>query len=464
MDRDQTAELFSQGRDAWNAWAEDRRAARKVLEAEGLWIPKRDWFGHNKIKYAEARLWMESAAADFSGVYFLAASEKAWDERKEAEGGKPPAEPNPLQPRPANFEGFVFPGDVRFDGATFLGASAFDGATFCGDAWFKNVSFMGAAFFKSANFKGGAVFDRSRFRGDAWFRSASFTGHAWFDSVRFHRAASFYSVTAEHGFALIGARFKSKVPDFLSAKFAEPVMFDNIRLETGVEPGGLFRSILGGVFLWLSGNLDHALSAKYRALKRLAAQSEDHGNEQNFFGGELRARRYNEDKPWHPGFWVGIVYEALSGFGHSILRPLLWLFALCLLSSWFYLGQYAPAGISPRAHIQAQILSHLPDRVGTLVPALQPEALPRLACKDGSPGDPAAAAVMLAIKKNSVFAAFDSAEKSTQLYACLYGYDDKLKTPTVPDIVVLWGIWQTFGSAAFLFLLLLALRNQFKIK
>ena len=33
-----------------------------------------------------------------------------------------------------------------------------------------------------------------------------------------------------------------------------------------------------------------------------------------------------------------------------------------------------------------------------------------------------------------------------------------------PDIVVLWGIWQTFASAAFLFLLLLALRNQFKIK
>ena len=176
MDRDQTVALFSQGRDAWNAWAEDRLAARKVLEAEGLWLPKRDWFGHNKIKYAEARLWMESAAADFSGVYFLGAGEKAREEPKEAEGGKPPAEPNPLEPRPANFEGFVFPGDVRFDGATFLGASAFDGATFWGDAWFKNVSFRGAAFFKSANFKGGAVFDRSRFRGDAWFRSAELHG------------------------------------------------------------------------------------------------------------------------------------------------------------------------------------------------------------------------------------------------------------------------------------------------
>ena len=233
---DQTVALFSQGRDAWNAWAEDRRAARNALEAEGLWIPKRDWFGHNKLRYAEARLWMESAAADFSGVYFLAGSEKAREERKEAEGGKPPAEPSPLEPRPANFEGFVFPGDVRFDGAIFLDGSSFDGATFWGDAWFKKATFQGSASFKSANFNGGAVFDRASFWGDALFRSAEFTGHAWFDSVRFYRTASFYSVTAKHGFALLGARFKRKVPDFLSAKFAEPVMFDNIRLEPGSSP------------------------------------------------------------------------------------------------------------------------------------------------------------------------------------------------------------------------------------
>jgi hypothetical protein len=34
----------------------------------------------------------------------------------------------------------------------------------------------------------------------------------------------------------------------------------------------------------------------------------------------------------------------------------------------------------------------------------------------------------------------------------------------VPDDVVLWGIGQTVVSAALLFLFLLALRNQFKIK
>ena len=114
-----------------------------------------------------------------------AAGEKAREEPKVAEGRKPPAGHNPLEPRPANFEGFVFPGDVRFDGAIFLDGSSFDGATFWGDAWFKKAIFQGSASFKSANFNGGAVFDRASFWGDALFRSAEFTGHAWFDSVRF---------------------------------------------------------------------------------------------------------------------------------------------------------------------------------------------------------------------------------------------------------------------------------------
>ncbi|MGO9546894.1 MAG: hypothetical protein ACLPPF_19125 [Rhodomicrobium sp.] len=63
-----------------------------------------------------------------------------------------------------------------------------------------------------------------------------------------------------------------------------------------------------------------------------------------------------------------------------------------------------------------------------------------------------------------MFGAFDST-KSTQIYACLYGFDANVKPAlAVPDAVVLWGIGQTAVSAALLFLFLLALRNQFKIK
>jgi len=295
------------------------------------------------------------------------------------------------------------------------------------------------------------------------FGSATFSGDAWFASARFKRGAFFESIRAKRAFSLIGARFRGYVPDFLSAKFEDEVLLDNVRLATGVEPGGLTRSILGGLVLWVFGKLDAVLSAKYRALKRLAIKNDDHRNEQIFFRGELRARRYIEDKPWHPGFWFGILYELASNFGHSISRPLLWLAAFGLLSSWFYLGEAAlPPEVSPRAQIQARLLAQLPERVQALSTVLRPSALPRLACKHGE-GDPVSAAALLAVRQSSVFGAFDST-KSAQIHACLYGYDETLKAPKVPDAVVLWGIGQTVLSATLLFLFLLALRNQFKIK
>jgi Pentapeptide repeats (9 copies) len=463
MDRCQTIALFVQGRDAWNAWANERLAERKVLEEKGRWLPKRDWFDHNKLKYEEARQWMESAAADFSGCRFLGSNEKAREENKESESAGQLGSIDPLEPRPAHFDAFIFPGKVQFDNATFYGDASFQGAIFEGDAWFKEAKFKGDAWFKSANFNGGAVFDRATFEGDAWFRSAAFTGHAWFDSVRFHRVASFYSVKAKHGFALLGASFKRRVPDFISSKFEEPILLDNIRLETGVEPGGFVRSVFGGLLLWLFGNPDHALSAKYRALRQFAVLGDDHRNEQIFFSGELRTWRYTSDKPWNLRFWYSVIYELTSNFGLSTLRPFLWLMMLSLLSSWFYLDQHVPPNVSARAYIEAQFLSYLPDRVHALIPALRPGVLPPLSCKDNSPGDPVAAALRLN-KTSSVLAAFESANNSTHNYACLYGYDEKMKMPLVPYAVVAWAGAQTVGSSVLLFLFLLALRNYFKIK
>ena len=378
----------------------------------------------------------------------------------------------------ARFASATFTGDARFASAIFIGTANFRIATFSGDArghilaksaWFMFLFFTGRlrfaffsrrirsffnrpirfADFESATFTGNAYFESATFTGNASFNSATFTGGAWFNSARFRRTAYFRDIKPQRAFSLIGARFRRRVPDFLSAKFAEPVLLDNVQLATGIEPGGLLRSVLGPA----SGLIDTALSAKYRALKRLAIQSDDHRNEQIFFRGELRARRYNEDKPWHPAFWFGILYELVSDFGHSISKPLLWLIAVSLISSWFYLGQHTAADGSPRAQLQARIVSHLPDsvrallfnaqlqarivahlpdRVLALLPAARAEALPALSCKHGD-GDPVRAAVLVAVRQSSVIGAFDSS-KSTQIYACLYGYDETLRRRWCPTM------------------------------
>ncbi len=497
----------------WNAWAEGLLAERKALEANGRWATEKDpnwefslrsdktraWMRKAVPKNDETRAWMKKAVADFSRCLFLlrgvdGTKKTAGEEKKESGDSGPPIKSIQLEASAAEFLFFVFPGsadfrsatfsgDAHFEGATFSGDADFERATFSGDAHFESATFSGDADFESATFSGDADFWSATFSGDAQFESATFSGDALFASARFRRVANFCAIASQRAFSLISTQFRWRTPYFLSAKFNEPVLFDNVQFATTVEPGGLFGSVFigGGRFIfWLaiaglltvlrigrfspSEFMTPELSAKYRALKRLAIQSDDHRNEQIFFRGELRARRYCEDKPWHSAFWFSILYEVAADFGHSISRPVLWLIAIGLLSSWFYLGQSVAPDVSPRAHIEARLLAHLPDRVQALIPALRPAALPPLACKDGSAGDPVAAASLLAAKKSSVFAAFDSAEKSTQIYACLYGFDERTRTAVVPDAVVLWGIWQTVASAALLFLFLLALRNQFKIK
>ena len=481
----------------WNAWAGPLLAERKAMEADGRWAAEKDWRGSLEPENAETRAWMEKAAADFSRCLFLVrggegTQETAGEHSKEDGSGEPPVKSIQLEGNGADFSGFVFPGTATFESATFSGYATFESATFSGDArfasttfagnatfasatfesaTFESATFSGRARFESATFTGPASFDSATFSGDASFKSttfsgnarfesATFTGNARFESARFRSEANFIAINSQRAFRLIDARFQWRVPDFLSAKFAEPVLLDNVQLAAGIEPGGLLRSIFGGLLLWITGGFDAALSAKYRALKRLAIQSDDHRNEQIFFRGELRGRRYNEDKPWHPAFWVGILYEVASDFGRSILRPILLLFALSLVSSWFYLGRHTLADVSPRAQLQARFLSHLPDRTGALFAAAQPAQA--LSCKQGK-GDPAAAAVLLAIRQSSVIGAHDSS-KNAQIYTCLYGTDGDPKAPVVPGAVVLWGIGQTLLSAALWFLFLLALRNQFKIK
>jgi hypothetical protein len=274
------------------------------------------------------------------------------------------------------FDGFIFPSDTKFEGANFGENVTFAGGTFHGHTWFWEARFCARTFFERAIFCRGISFERALFVRRVCFQGATFHGDAWFRNASFGRLASFASITANSRFSLIGARFQERVPDFLSAKFAEPVMLENVRCSRGVEPGGLLRSIILGGFLWVSGKLHPELSVRYRILKRLAIQSDHHRNEQFFFRGELRARRYSEDKPWHPSFWFGILYELASDFGHSISRPILWLIALGLLSSWFYLGQHVQADVSPRAHLQARLLSQLPDRLSALHLLLQPAKLP----------------------------------------------------------------------------------------
>jgi hypothetical protein len=97
----------------------------------------------------------------------------------------------------------------------------------------------------------------------------------------------------ERAFDLNRAEFW-EVPNFSQADFKQAPDFADVRFPL---PGFWF----GGCW---------ALIPQYRALRRMAIQGADYEREQMAYKGELRARRWTVDKPWHLGLWLGLFTTA----------------------------------------------------------------------------------------------------------------------------------------------------------
>ena len=452
MNKEESLTLLAQGRDAWNAWAEKMLAERRAMEAEGRW------------EESEAE-WHAAAKADFSGHEFETS---------------------------VHFDKLVFPSDAGFGEATFKGDAWFSQATFTGDAWFSRATFTGNARFSKARFAGYAWFGETVFTGDAWFGEATFTGNTWFievtfagnaefpqtvfggrtsfDKVKFKQEANFHAIDVRSAFSLAGTTFRM-VPDFIQAHFAEAPRLDNAR----IEPPGLRSNALGsfqkrirrrgtnapfqasppaeaaqntlklGEFIANNFKGDPDRAARWRALKRLAIQGHDHARELEFFRRELLARRWNEDKPWHAVFWFGLLYQISSDFGRSVLQPFLW---------W---------SVSLVGFTGAYLVCH-PAFNGRLADP---------GCVAGR-GDAWGAALNLSFHKGLLVFGSLPLSKLNQTYACLYGIHPQGRQqpeqlqgtflPIIPDPVTALGFAQNLLSAALIFLLLLAIRNHFRIK
>jgi hypothetical protein len=500
MNRDQTVALFLQGKEAWNAWAEKMLAERRAMEADGRWAAKYDFLDRAlKAKNDETRIWMESAAADFSRCVFLVwgaegPKQAAGDERREGGEDDAPVKSISIDGTLIDFGGLVFPGYANFYSAALSGETNFERSAFSGRAFFRSAVFTGPAYFRRAIFSAGANFqgvdfcDRVSFRNaaffdDAYFRSAGFKFRASFRDCRFEKKAVFIDIATERVFDFIGVRSRRQVPDFLSAKFAAPPLLDNFRLGDEVEPGGFLRSVFLGAISWLRGGLDSALSAKYRRLKQLAIDSHDYRNEQIFFRGELRARRYLEDKPWHPAFWLGIIYEIISGLGFSVIRPAIAWACCIVIFAIYFLGQNEEMRLRRDPHFGSPFwvakeytrtawkafwsppYCYPGSPPGTDSPAPREEGFSGLVEKARASTDLVNEAFSIAYH-NAVIALDSSGDSTHRAFGCLYGVERYGDNPVafVPRNVAIASGIQKLLSAVFILLFGLAVRNVLKVK
>jgi hypothetical protein len=410
-------EAHEAAKSIWNAWAGRMLEARCTLETSGQFIAGKsgkyeDFVADETVSFDSATLeWMQAAMVNFSGYVFEEL---------------------------ADFGGIVFPGQALFGDsgrytrtpagrtpATFAAGARFSEAIFHMDAvfaWsefnqsggFRDAQFRGIARFNECNFNGTAWFFRARFFNDVWFGQCQFSGFTNFSKARFDGVTSFSGARSDGAFALGEAVF-AKLPDLVQTSFRETPRLDNVSL-----PAAAF-------FPGLSAKAALKEQAKFRAIRRLAIAGQDHDNESMAFKGEVRSRRGTLDKPWHSAFWFGAMYDVLSDFGRSIMRPVyFWLISIATFTAAYLadagkLADYAARCAKPNADAAPHWLN----------------------------------ALALAAKNALVFAGSD--RRMEQQYACLYG-------DAVPVTSTFIQMGQTVWSAILIFLFLLAVRNRFKLK
>ena len=143
---------------------------------------------------------------------------------------------------------------------------------------------------------------------NARFARASFLRTANFSQSIFEDVADFSGCEFTGPVILAKSQFCAGPPDFRNTLFKTHVTLHDMHVGTPSEHTG-----------------EHA--DRYRRLKELAATARDHDRAQAFFANEMRAKRGYETRGLArlPN-WI---YQVLSHYGKSLLRP-----ALALLATW----------------------------------------------------------------------------------------------------------------------------------
>lgn len=314
-----------------------------------------------------------------------------------------------------DFREVTFDADIDFLNSCFEDYATFKSVEFRKAARFDNTTFKGIADFQESQFKGSTDFQSVTFEESGLFGSAIFTKPTRFTDAVFQGAASFNSAQIGQAFDLSGAQFY-EVPDFRQAHFEEAPLFDNVCITRH-----------NFEYSRANNDLKHEFTAKYRALKRLAIQGHDHKHEVEFFAEELRSKRLMVDKRWRWDWILSGIFQLTSDYGRSILRPFVfWLLVVGLSATTYLLTAKQSA---------------------TNVP---------LQCVKND-GWQWVSAIQLAIGKGLLFPGVADRTLIMQAYDCLYGST----IPTLTSAVL--GL-QTLVSSALLFLILLGIRNRFKLK
>ena len=259
--------------------------------------------------------------------------------------------------RRCRFDGVAFENTVYFKNATFRETTVFDRTEFKVAAYFGackfisvpdfkgrplgGVGFRGASFSSDANFEEaiwsiGSNFEAATFRGLANFKSTSFVRKADFQRVQFERAADFSFAEFERESNFNDASFKSTT-HFRSTSFLEPPKFFETDLHEDTDFDGVdwHRAEASYTVSWWSKYVSRRkareiesdvvdASSAIQAWDRLAlvmSRLEKLSERHNFYRLRMRAQRKRDG--WGVLSLSNWLFDVLSDYGWSIRRALI---------------------------------------------------------------------------------------------------------------------------------------------
>ena len=226
---------------------------------------------------------------------------------------------------------YVFESSIDFRSAWFSGPVVFGSTLFRSHVDFSSAWFNNSASFMSASLRGSAIFSAASFCRNASFSSVLFSDFTDFTSVLFNGEIDFNEAKFKSATFFGHACFLTHVPEFHGAD-----LFDDMEFPTRADDLGNWPPVSGVVELEGYGEPVEVMDAEaqkraYNRLRLFMNRSLQIDEEQFFHRMEMRCKRETEDWRYR---WIYTLFEGVSDYGNSVLRPAGWLFVVWLAGVW----------------------------------------------------------------------------------------------------------------------------------
>ncbi|MEM9097203.1 MAG: pentapeptide repeat-containing protein [Pseudomonadota bacterium] len=303
---------------------------------------------------------------------------------------------------------------IAFKGTTFEKSLVCEGFLFPTYANFRSAAFSGYAYFQSATFSSYADFRSAAFSGDAFFLSAAFSEYANFQTATFSSYADFRSAAFSEGVRFDNAQFNATTK-FKDAKFStSPPAYFGAELHQETDWHGI---------KWPDVPKDSDAARHHRyayeQLRLLMSDQKKHGDEHFFLRMELRCKEAEGSMRRFERI-ASKLFGAFADYGWSAGRPFRWLVGLCTFGA------------------------------GAIYFCEDPNSLGRF--MGANPADALGLGQAIAVSLSNVFPFLSLGR---------FFLGEELRSLTTASEVIA-GV-QLFFGPLFLFLILLALRNRFRL-